>query len=132
MSGAKAALDTNVVIDILSNDSRAIAWAHEFPEIYLPVPVLGELRFGALNSARSTENLQRLACLVSRCRILDVRSSTTEPYARLRLDLRKRGRPIPENDLWIAALCLEHRLPLATRDKHFEEIQELRIELPEI
>lgn len=131
MSGARAALDTNVVIDLLNNDSRAIAWAHGFPEIYLPVPVLGELRFGAMNSARSVENLQRLDWLASRCRILDVRSSTTEPYARLRLDLRKRGRPIPENDLWIAALCLEHRLPLATRDKHFEEIEELRIELPE-
>ena len=132
MSGAKAALDTNVVIDLLNNDSRAIAWAHRFPEIYLPVPVLGELRFGALNSTRSMENIQRLGWLASHCRILDVRSSTTEPYARLRLDLRKRGRPIPENDLWIAALCLEHRLPLATRDKHFEEIEELRIELPEI
>jgi tRNA(fMet)-specific endonuclease VapC len=50
---------------------------------------------------------------------------TAEVYARLRLRLREKGQPIPENDLWIAAICVEHQLPLATLDGHFEAVESL-------
>jgi predicted nucleic acid-binding protein len=54
-------------------------------------------------------------------------ASTTEVYARVRLALKKKGRPIPENDMWIAALCVEHALPFATYDEHFDEVEGLTL-----
>lgn len=121
-SGAKVALDTDVAIAILNEARGAWKRIQNFDEIYLPVPAVGELRFGALNSGRSEENLRRIDFFLERCRILDVRLSTADAYARVRLALKKKGRPIPENDMWIAALCVEHGLPLATYDEHFDEV----------
>lgn len=69
------------------------------------VPVIGERRYGALNSQRAEGNVARVEKLVVRCRVLEATNTTTVAYARLRLDLKRRGKPIPENDLWIAALC---------------------------
>ena len=91
----------------------------------LPVPVIGELRYGALNSRRSAENLAEVERFVNRCRALDITATTAETYARLRLGLKEKGKPIPENDLWIAALCVEHQVKLAAVDGHFDAIDEL-------
>jgi tRNA(fMet)-specific endonuclease VapC len=124
-SGSRTVLDSTVAIAILNDDDGFGSWAEAFEEIFLPVPAIGELRFGALHSGRTVENLRKVNALLSRCRILEVRLETTDAYARLRLHLRKKGRPIPENDLWIAALCVEHGLPLATTDGHFDEFDNL-------
>lgn len=95
-------------------------------EVLLPAPVIGELRYGALNSRRSAENLVEVERLVNRCRVLDITAMTAAVYARLRLRLKEKGKPIPENDLWIAALCVvEHQVPLVTLDGHFDAIEEL-------
>ena len=87
--------------------------------------MIGELRYGALNSRRASDNLADVERLVSRCRVLDVTASTAAMYAELRHGLKPRGKPIPENDLWIAALCVEHRVPLATLDVHFDVVEGL-------
>jgi tRNA(fMet)-specific endonuclease VapC len=129
-SGRRIALDTNAAIAVLNDKDGSGLWVQSFEELFLPVPAIGELRFGALKSQRSLDNFRRIEALISRCQVLDARLQTTEVYARLRLDLRKKGKPIPENDLWIAALCVEHDLPLATLDGHFKDIDELRIEIP--
>jgi tRNA(fMet)-specific endonuclease VapC len=129
-SGDRIALDANAAIAILNDSGGFGVWIRNFRELFLPVPAIGELRFGALKSSRSVDNLRRIDELVSRCQVLDVRLRTTESYARLRLGLRAKGRPIPENDLWIAAICVEHGLPLATTDGHFEYIEELVIASP--
>lgn len=126
-SGAKIALDTDVAVAILNEARGAWERVQKFDEIYLPVPAVGELRFGALNSGRPEENLRKVDFFLGRCRILDIRLSTTEAYARVRLALKKKGRPIPENDLWIAALCVEHAVPLATYDEHFDEVESLTL-----
>lgn len=130
-SGDRIALDANAAIAILNDSGGFGAWIQDFRELFLPVPAIGELRFGALKSRRSVDNLRRIDELVARSQVLEVRLSTTEFYARLRLGLRRKGRPIPENDLWIAAICVEHGLPLATTDGHFEYIEELRIASPQ-
>ena len=126
-NGARVALDTDVAVAILNEARGAWERIQSFDEIYLPVPAVGELRFGALNSGRSEKNLHKINFFLERCRILDVRLSTTEAYARVRLALKKKGRPIPENDMWIAALCVEHELPLATYDEHFDEVDGLTL-----
>ena len=124
MRGNSIALDTSVAIAVLAG--QAGTHLTQSPEeVLLPVPVIGELRYGALNSKRHTENLLEVERLVSRCRVLEITAATAAVYARLRLRLKEKGRPIPENDLWIAALCVEHQVPLVTVDGHFDAIEEL-------
>ena len=127
MNGNEIALDTNQAIAVLNTIGNATQWIQAFAEVDLPVPVVGELRFGALNSQRVTENLHRVEQLVTRCKVLQVNAITAEIYARTRFRLKQKGKPIPENDVWIAALCIEHNIPLATSDRHFLEIDGLKV-----
>jgi tRNA(fMet)-specific endonuclease VapC len=124
VSGNSVALDTSVAIAVLAGQAGSLL-SQSVEQFLLPVPVIGELRYGALNSRRSAENLAEVERLVSRCRILDITAPTATVYAQLRLRLKEKGKPIPENDLWIAALCVEHQTPLVTLDGHFDEIEEL-------
>jgi tRNA(fMet)-specific endonuclease VapC len=125
VSGSSVALDTSVAIDVLADRAESLT-SQPITEFLLPVPVVGELRYGALNSRRAEENVAEVERLVARCRILDITLATAEVYARLRLDLKKRGKPIPENDLWIAALCVEHQVKLAAVDSHFDAVDGLQ------
>ena len=128
VSGNSIALDTSVAIAVLA-DPAHILLSRPDAAFFLPVPVVGELRYGALNSRRSAENLSEVERLVNRCRVLDITSTTAAVYARLRLGLKEKGKPIPENDLWIAALCVEHQVKLAAVDGHFDGIDELLREM---
>lgn len=125
VSGNSAALDTSVAIDVLAGEAANLLsqFAEEF---LLPVPVVGELRYGALNSKRTSENLAAVDELVGRCRVLEITATTAAVYARVRLALKEKGKPIPENDLWIAALCVEHQVPLVTVDTHFDAVDGLQ------
>jgi tRNA(fMet)-specific endonuclease VapC len=124
VSGNSVALDTSVAIDVLADRAGSLT-SQPITEFLLPVPVVGELRYGALNSRRADENVAEVERLVARCHILDITLATAEVYARLRLDLKKKGKPIPENDLWIAALCVEHQVKLAAVDSHFDAVDAL-------
>ena len=124
MNGNSVALDTSVAIDVLAGVAESLI-SQPITEFLLPV-VVGELRYGALNSRRAEENLAELERLVARCRVLDITLVTADVYARLRLDLKKKGKPIPENDLWIAALCVEHQVKLAAVDGHFDAVDGLQ------
>jgi tRNA(fMet)-specific endonuclease VapC len=125
VSGNSVALDTSVAIDVLADRAESLT-SQPITEFVLPVPVVGELRYGALNSRRADENVAEVERLAARCRILDITLATAEVYARLRLDLKKKGKPIPENDLWIAALCVEHQVKLAAVDSHFDAVDGLQ------
>lgn len=126
MNGNEIALDTNQAIAILNSADEARK-IQAFTEIYVPVPVVGELRYGALNSQKSEVNLERISQLVNRCRAVGIDLGTAEVYARIRLQLKQKGRPIPENDLWIAAICVQHAIPLATSDGHFSAVEGLTV-----
>lgn len=122
------ALDTSIAIAVLNDAEGAGDWVRGFQQIHLPVPVVGELMFSALNSQRPQENLARVQQLVDRCTILEAKATTASVYAQIRMQLKQKGKPIPENDLWIAALCVEHRVLLATADAHFSEVDGLTVE----
>lgn len=124
VSGNSAALDTSVAIDVLAGEPPNLL-SQSAEEFLLPVPVVGELRYGALNSRRASENLTAVDELVGRCRVLEITATTAAFYARVRLALKEKGKPIPENDIWIAALCLEHQVPLVTADAHFDAVDGL-------
>ena len=130
MTGSLVALDTNYAIALLAGETGAIAAIQGFDEMCLPVPVLGELKYGAMNSERSAANLNAVESLVGRCRILSVDAQSAQLYADVRLALKRIGRPIPENDVWIAALCLQHSAVLATVDAHFGFVAGVRLVRP--
>ncbi|MCG8460004.1 MAG: PIN domain-containing protein [Holophagales bacterium] len=94
----------------------------------LCLTVVGELLYGVAESGRPTENHDRVERLLTRCPLVAQDVETASHYGRLKANLRELGRPIPENDLWIAASALRHGLTLATRDRHFDLIEDLRTE----
>ena len=126
MSG-KVAIDTNIAIKLLNGDEAIDRCLSIYSEICLPVIVVGELIFGALNSKRAEQNLERHKKLIQKVTILNISETTANTYANTRLILKKKGKPIPENDLWIASLCIEHKLPLISDDGHFKEIDHLTL-----
>ncbi len=126
MSG-KIALDTDIAIKFLNGDKTIEIFLSKYSEIYLPVIVAGELIFGALNSKHAKENLIKHKKLISRTEILEIKETTANSYANTRLFLKKKGKPIPENDLWIASLCIEHNIPLISNDTHFGYIANLKL-----
>ena len=69
---------------------------------------------------------QWLEELIAAVRILSVDQETAGHYAQVRSELKKAGKPIPSNDLWIAAICRQHRLPLMSQDAHFDAVQGLK------
>lgn len=125
MPGSRLALDTNIAIGVLNAAGESGIPSEHHADWVLPVQVIGELRFGALKSNRTLENLAKVNALVESCAVLDTTSATAAAYAQVRRQLQRIGRPIPENDLWIAAACLEHGIPLATADGHFDEVEGL-------
>lgn len=94
----------------------------------MPVTVCGELLYGALNSNNNKKNIAKYRGFISNCTILNINSAITEQYAAIRKRLKDKGTPIPENDIWIAATCIVYEIPLGTNDKHFRNIDGLKLE----
>lgn len=110
----KISLDTNIAIRLFKNDKAVISLLSRKSMIYLPVPVTAELLFAAKNSGRPKENLKTYNEFIDICRVLNITRKTADKYSAIRLQLKQKGRPIPENDLWIAAVCIENNLPIIT------------------
>lgn len=125
MNGNSIAIDTNIVIRVLRDQEPFIEWLRGFDKLYLPVPVLGELRYGALNSTRPAKELEAVNRFATRCQVLVIDSLVASRYGDLRHTLKRKGTPIPENDLWIAAICLQQAQTLATSDRHFAVVPDL-------
>jgi tRNA(fMet)-specific endonuclease VapC len=123
----RISLDTNTVIRLFKNDPRITEVLAANTTVCLPVPVIAELLFAARNSARQEANLKNYNEFIDSCTVLNITRETANHYSAVRLELKQKGRPIPENDLWIASICLEQNLPLATEDAHFENISRLKI-----
>jgi tRNA(fMet)-specific endonuclease VapC len=119
-------LDTNALSAIADNEAAAARIVTQAESIELPVIVLGEYRFGIAQSRRRAEFEKWLGELIDATRVLTVDDETSSQYAKIRAELKKAGRPIPSNDLWIAALSRQHRLPLMSHDQHFDAVQSLK------
>jgi predicted nucleic acid-binding protein len=115
-------LDTNAVSALLMGAPGIREVLSEADRHALPVIVVGEYRFGLLRSRSQRELEPLLDRLVLESELLVVDDATTRHYAQLREGLRRRGKPLPENDVWIAALSVQHRLAIATLDVHFDAV----------
>ena len=123
----KFLLDTNVIIALFSGDKHVSERLAE-AEVFVPSTALGELYYGARKSSRAVENLARIEEFAAASRVLSCDAVTAWVYGDARNRLHSKGRPIPENDLWIAAVAIQHGLTLVTRDDHFKEVENLRRE----
>ena len=122
MSG-NVLLDSNAAIGLLNGDQAlTTALTAAATGIYLPAAVIGELYFGAFNSGRVSGNIAKLEAFLSANAVLTCDAETGRHYGRIKFDLRRAGRPIPDNDLWIAACAMQYGLLLATRDAHFQHV----------
>lgn len=124
MSG-RYLLDTNVAIRILNQEVDLEARRGEGSETFLCLTVVGELFFGAEKSHANVGNRAKIDRLLALCPLAPMHLATARRYGVVKAALMEKGRPIPENDLWIAACALQHGLTLATHDRHFEEVQDL-------
>ena len=124
--GGKYLLDTNIIIALFANEVAVKSKLAQANEVSIPNIAVGELCYGARRSRRSKENLERIEQLIANITVIGCDTETARYYGEVKNKLRLKGRPLPENDIWIAALALQHNLTLVTRDAHFQEIENLQ------
>ena len=121
-------LDTNALSAFIDGEPAVGARLSVETHVAVSVIVLGEFRYGISGSRYRDKYEQWLEDHLPDFEILSVGEPTTRLYARVRASLKNLGRPIPANDVWIAALALQHRLPILSRDEHFDAVPGLRHE----
>ncbi len=125
-------IDTNVYSGFLRGERGCVAALRAAHEIHLPLIVLAELLAGFAAGTRVQRNRHQLAQFMAspRVHLLKPDEKTAQHYADIFARLRRRGTPIPTNDLWIAALARQHRLPLLSGDAHFSAVDGLEAVVP--
>ncbi len=118
-------LDTNIVIAIFAKDASVIDSLERTEEVFVPITVLGELFYGAQKSSRVEANIAQINEFAESCSVVTCDSETALLYGDIKNNLRIKGRPIPENDIWIAAIAKQYAMTLVSRDDHFKEIDDL-------
>ncbi len=118
-------LDTNALSAIAGGEPGAVRAFAGARQVAIPVIVLGEYRFGIARSRYKLEYTRWLEDMTAITRVLEVDEETAAQYAEVCIQLKDAGTPIPSNDAWIAALGRQHRLPILSRDRHFDLIKGL-------
>ena len=119
-------LDTNALSATADNSPGITEALSKADPAAIPVIVLGEYRFGVAQSRKRIDLEEWLVKSLPAFRILEVTMDTADYYADLRVELKRAGTPIPSNDIWIAALSRQHRMPVLSRDRHFDTVAGLR------
>ena len=127
MSGRTFLLDTNIIIPFLNGDIHIIEKVQVSP-IVIPIISVGELYYGLEKSQQKEKNKEVIEGFLADSKLIDLSLRTTEIYGIVKNQLKNNGTPIPENDIWIAAIALEFEYVLVSRDSHFNFIGGLAIE----
>ena len=120
-------LDTNIIIGLFAGESSVKEHLEEVGEVFIPSIVLGELYFGAWKSRQAERNLAQVNELAIHSAVLACDVGTAQEYGIIKNALGVRGQPIPENDIWIAAMARQYELILVTHDTHFDKIEGLAV-----
>lgn len=115
-------LDTNGLSALVEGESTLEPVLRRADQACIPVIVLGEYRYGISQSRERAHYESWLTEYLPTFRVLEIDEPTTVSYSKIRVELKKAGTPIPSNDVWIAALCRQHSLPLLSRDRHFDAV----------
>ena len=119
-------LDTNALSAFLDRTPEAVGIVSEARELAIPFIVAGEFAFGIAQSRHREAYERSLQRMLDRCTVLGIGIETARHYAAIRLELKTAGKPIPANDVWIAALSRQHAMPVMSRDSHFDFVGGLR------
>jgi tRNA(fMet)-specific endonuclease VapC len=125
MTGNNVLLDTNIVIEFFKGNINLTTSFTNQSSINIPFAVLGELYLGAYRSSNPQKHLTQVKDFLKKCNVLVADGETANIYALTKTELLNKGKPIPENDIWIAATSIQHGFNLVTRDKHFDQIDSL-------
>lgn len=123
----KILIDTNVYASFKRNDPISLGVFRRVEYIGVNVIVLGEILCGFKGGTKESENIKELNKFLDspRVYILSIDDETSDFYAKIYWDLKKKGRPIPANDMWVAASSMQHGLSLFTYDEHFKQVNGL-------
>jgi predicted nucleic acid-binding protein len=119
-------LDTNALSAAADREPAALQLIARAELVGIPVIVLGEYRIGIIESRRRVEYEMWLRQMIGAATIFNIDEETAGHFADISVELRKIGRPIPTNDIWIAAICRQYGLPVISRDRHFDYVRRLR------
>lgn len=122
----KLLLDTNIVVGLINGESRVVQFLQGRDEIYLPCIALGELFYGAFRSSQVAFNIAGVEAVIAERKFANCDATTARYYGEVKSKLIATGKPIPENDIWIAALAMQHDMTLVSRDSHFGHIASLQ------
>jgi len=120
-------LDTNVITKLLDNDPAAISLVQKIDHVFTSIVVVGELYYAAANSSKRETNFKNFQDALSCLDIIYIDNAVCMSYAEIKLELKKKGRPIPDNDIWIAACAHAKGLSIVTFDQHFSEIPQIEL-----
>ncbi len=120
-------LDTSIIIHAFKNNTSIAERLDSIREIYVPTFVEGELCYGTYKSSNPEKHIAQIRFFLLNCKILSPDSTTANIYGEIKAALVKKGKPIPENDIWIAAIALQFNLALFTTDNHFSEIENIEL-----
>ena len=125
MDGNRVLLDTNAIIALQRENEALKKLLSTATDVFVPAVAIGELYYGAYKSQRVEENRQNVAAFIANRVVLNVDANTADVYGQVKQRLRAKGRPIPENDIWIASLAIQYDLVLIADDAHFDEVDNL-------
>jgi tRNA(fMet)-specific endonuclease VapC len=123
----KVVLDTSVIVAALRRRPGIMERLRSVEELWVPLIALGELEYGVNLATQTTRQREAVRAFMQGASLLTPTSRTAEEYGRIKAELSRAGAPIPENDIWIAALAREHQLPLTTLDEHFSRVSGLTL-----
>jgi tRNA(fMet)-specific endonuclease VapC len=120
-------VDTSIVIETFRGDTKLSDLLDEQPAVYLSSIVIGELYVGANRSVNKANHLKKIKAFIGRCIVLPVDEDTANQYGIIKAELLKKGKPIPENDIWIAAVAKQIESPVLTSDQHFKLVSAIKV-----
>ena len=128
MIGNKYLLDTNIIIAWLQGEAAIANKIEKAEEVHIPIIVVGELYYGATFSNHLQKNIKEIKKVTSNYNVLLIDEGTAINYGNIKTELRKIGKPIPENDIRIAAIARQYELTVVTRDNHFKTIDSISLQ----
>ena len=125
MTGNSFLLDTSAAIGLLNRRGDMLASLSDAERLFLPLIAVGELEVGARGSGKPQKNLDALERLLKEVSLILPDRATAATYGEIESKLRRKGRPIPTNDIWIAASAMQHGLEVLTADAHYARVPQI-------
>lgn len=127
MTGSSVLLDSSVIVRHFRDAAAVSGKLAAYEELYIPQTALGELYFGVFKSAPAKKNIAQIERFLVAANVLGIDDETARQYGRIAAQLARNGTPIPQNDIWIAAIAIPCGLPVATADDHYRRVEGLSV-----